>query len=169
MQAYAKAEPAPLVSHRRSAAVTSLENVAPVAAVVHAATDADAATTSASSLAALILDGLDESGLAVLARRLLPHLRQPAVSETAAAHVVYTVASLAAEVDVSQKAIRSAIARGELAAVKRGSRWIISADAVNAWATAPKARCARGRSRGPSVPKSAGPSLRAVLCDGAAR
>jgi Helix-turn-helix domain len=42
---------------------------------------------------------------------------------------VGTVASLPAELGVSQKTIRCAIARRELPAVKRGSRWIISADA----------------------------------------
>jgi excisionase family DNA binding protein len=46
----------------------------------------------------------------------------------------YTVASLAAALGVSSRVVRGAIARGELAAVKRGGRWIISADAVRAWA-----------------------------------
>ena len=46
----------------------------------------------------------------------------------------YTVASLAAALGVSPRAVRGAITRGELAAVKRGGRWIISADAVRAWA-----------------------------------
>jgi len=47
----------------------------------------------------------------------------------------YTVAALAAETGLSPKAVRGAIARGELEAVKRGTRWIVSADAVAAWAT----------------------------------
>ena len=46
----------------------------------------------------------------------------------------YTVASLAAALKVSPRAIRGAIARGELAAAKRGGRWIIAAGAVEAWA-----------------------------------
>lgn len=45
----------------------------------------------------------------------------------------YTVDSLAATLKVSAKVIRNAIARGELPAVKRGRRWIISGDAVHAW------------------------------------
>jgi len=56
----------------------------------------------------------------------------------------YTVASLAATLGVSPRAVRGAITRGELAAVKRGGRWIISADSVRAWAandgTAPARR-----------------------------
>lgn len=47
---------------------------------------------------------------------------------------VYTVNSLAELLQVSPKVVRGAIARGELAAVKRGGRWIIAADAVHAWA-----------------------------------
>jgi excisionase family DNA binding protein len=46
---------------------------------------------------------------------------------------VYTVDSLAATLKVTAKVIRNAIARGELPAVKRGRRWIISGDAVRAW------------------------------------
>jgi excisionase family DNA binding protein len=46
----------------------------------------------------------------------------------------YTVASLAAALGVSPRVVRGAIARGELAAVKRGGRWIISPDAVRVWA-----------------------------------
>jgi excisionase family DNA binding protein len=45
----------------------------------------------------------------------------------------YTVATLAAALAVSQRVVRNAIARGELAAVKRGARWYIAADAVDAW------------------------------------
>jgi len=52
----------------------------------------------------------------------------------------YTVAQLAAETGLSPKAVRGAIARGELEAVKRGTRWIVSADAVAAWATAPPSK-----------------------------
>jgi excisionase family DNA binding protein len=45
----------------------------------------------------------------------------------------YTPDSLAAAIGVSAKTIRNAIARGDLAAVKRGGRWLISVDAVDAW------------------------------------
>jgi excisionase family DNA binding protein len=122
------------------------------------------AESSSAVLASLILDGLDDHGLAALARRLLPHLKQPAEAEERS-HVAYTVASLASELGVSQKAIRCAIARRELPAVKRGSRWIISADAVRAWATASDQRRGAACARGKAAPKAAGPSLRAVLCE----
>jgi excisionase family DNA binding protein len=80
--------------------------------------------------------------------------------DRAGAHSAYTVASLAAELGVSAKAIRCAIARHELQSVKRGSRWIISADAVGEWASAPEAHDATARRRRaalPPTPKAAGP------------
>ena len=46
----------------------------------------------------------------------------------------YTPATLAAELGRTPRAIRAAIARGELGAVKRGRGWVISADAVERWA-----------------------------------
>lgn len=92
--------------------------------------------TAARALASLLLDGLSDHDLAVFAQRLLPHLQDDRLGH-AQAHSAYTVASLAAELGVSAKAIRCAIARHELQAVKRGARWIISADAVGEWATAP--------------------------------
>lgn len=45
----------------------------------------------------------------------------------------YTVTTLAQELGMSPRAIRGAIERRELAAVKRGGRWIIAAQAVAAW------------------------------------
>lgn len=121
---------------------------------------------AAQTLAALLLEGLSDQDLAAFARRLLPHLQEGQL-DRAQAHSAYTVASLAAELGVSAKAVRCAIARHELQAVKRGSRWIISAHAVSEWATAPEAHRATGRRRSVSLPpasKAAGPSLRSVLC-----
>jgi excisionase family DNA binding protein len=54
----------------------------------------------------------------------------------------YTPATLAAELGRSPRAIRAAIHRGELAATKRGQGWVISAEAVAAWA-APRAPARR--------------------------
>ena len=124
------------------------------------------ALCAAQALASLLLEGLSDQDLAVFARRLLPHL-QEGRADRARAHSVYTVASLAAELGVSAKAVRCAISRHELQAVKRGSRWIISADAVSEWATAAEADHATGRRRRaplPAAPRAAGPSLRSVLC-----
>src|SRR5699024_11119175 len=106
---------------------------------------------AAQALTSLLLKGLSDQDLAVFARRLLPHL-QDGRADRGQAHSVYTVASLAAELGVSAKAVRCTIARNELQAVKRGSRWIISADAVSEWATAPGAHHATGRRRPAPLP-----------------
>jgi excisionase family DNA binding protein len=102
----------------------------------------------------------------MFAKRLAPHLGRVEEGNPTVAHVAYTVHSLAAELGVSPKAIRCAIARGELNGVKRGSRWIIPADAVNEWATPSTPRRTIGRNCSPRAPKAAGPSLRSVLCAG---
>ncbi|MBI5104313.1 MAG: helix-turn-helix domain-containing protein [Solirubrobacterales bacterium] len=60
----------------------------------------------------------------------LRELRRLLGAQTAPA---YTVSTLAAALAVSQRVVRNAIARGELCAVKRGARWYIAADAVEAW------------------------------------
>jgi excisionase family DNA binding protein len=124
----------------------------------------DPMVNSSALLAQLVLDGLDDDALAALAHRLDPHLRRAAPLDPAGGHIAYTVASLAADLGVSQKAIRCAIARRELPAVKRGSRWIVSAEAVRSWATAPERGTKEGRARSAIAPKAAGPSLRSVLC-----
>lgn len=122
--------------------------------------------TAARALASLLLEGLSDQDLAVFAWRLLPHLQEGPLDH-ARTRSAYTVASLAAELGVSTKAVRCAIARDELRAVKRGSRWIISAEAVSEWATAPEAEHGTARRRSaaiPPAPRAAGPSLRSVLC-----
>jgi excisionase family DNA binding protein len=45
----------------------------------------------------------------------------------------YAVATLATALGVTERVVRNAIARGELRAVKRGARWYVPADAVEAW------------------------------------
>jgi excisionase family DNA binding protein len=165
MQAYASAVSIPPASEFRLPHLPTVVQGAPVDVGGEVAARPD----SSAVLASLILDGLDDRGLAVLARRLLPHLREPAASHATPARVAYTVPSLAAELGVSPKTIRCSIARHELAAVKRGSRWIISADAVHAWATASDRRRWTGSACGATAPKVAGPSLRSVLCRGASR
>ena len=132
MQAYASAQLAPLESESRLGPAPSFKPA--LSAAVNGAAPAHLDTSSpVVALVSMILDGLSEHDPGVLARRLLPHLRQP--TELNDRHHAYTVASLAAERGVSQKTIRCAIARRELAAVKRGARWLTSADAVRDWAT----------------------------------
>jgi excisionase family DNA binding protein len=114
----------------------------------------------------MLLDELDEKALLLLAKRLAPHLGRLDQRNPAIPPVAYTVHSLAAELGVSPKAIRCAIARGELRGVKRGSRWIITADAVSEWAAPSIPRCTSARSCSPRAPKAAGPSLRSVICAG---
>lgn len=94
-------------------------------------------SSTSAVLAALLVNDLDGDALAMLARRLTPHLQQ---LYTPAVRAAYTVESLADELEVSPKTVRCAIARGELQAVKRGSRWIISARAVDEWGECAQAR-----------------------------
>lgn len=118
MQAYASAQLTPLESEAQRAPVPSISSASRGAAAVNGAPVGQ--LDSASPVAALvsaIVDGLSDRDLGVLARRLLPHLRQP--MELNDGHPAYTVASLAGELGVSQKTIRFAITRRELAAVKR--------------------------------------------------
>lgn len=167
MQAYARSELAPAAPgfydrqrRRRRSRASAGEFAAPVG---------EAPTQSAAmALAALLLDELDDDALRALARRLAPHLSE-LEGPNQQAHIAYTVRSLAGELDVSPKAVRCAIRRGELRAVKRGSRWIIASDAVAEWATASEPRHARTRGCPASTLKTAGPSLRSVLCGGGAR
>ncbi len=160
MQAYASAQLTPLESESRLRKVPSFKPA--ISAAVNRAEPAGPDTPSpVAALVSVILDGLSDRDVGVLARRLLPHLGQSA--ELSDRNAAYSVASLAAELGVSPKTIRCAIARRELAAVKRGARWLISADAVRDWAT-PSERSPRRRSRSAPAPKAAGPSLRSVLC-----
>ena len=166
MQAYSRAALAPLAAASPECSVCSHGQGAGSVVAGRSAERPLDAVIAAQTLASLLLDGLSDQDLAVFARRLLPHLEQEQQGR-ARAHSAYTVASLAAELGVSDKAIRCAITRHELRAVKRGSRWIISADAVNEWATTPEARQAPARRRPaplPPAPKAAGPSLRSILC-----
>ena len=160
MQAYAKAELAPAEPdfNRRQA-----HHDAGAATKIAAEPRVGSGRSASSALAGLILGELDEDALGVLAARLAPHLRGLDERNPAVARAAYTVPSLAADLGVSRKAVRCAIARGELRAVKRGSRWIIPAAAVNEWATPSTPRRTTGRGCSPRAPKAAGPSLRSVL------
>lgn len=164
MQAYARAELLPLEPSSYGDEVPSTARVA-VTRDAATATSRYEGGATANAVVAALLGALDENALSVLAGRLAPHLNQLVSARATRSHAAYTVATLAAELGVSQKAIRCAIGRGELQGVKRGSRWIISSDAVTAWATALPRRRSVSRRRAASAPKTAGPSLRSVLCD----
>lgn len=109
-----------------------------------------------SVLAAALVDALaaDPEAIAQLRRLLVADTRVASAPEPA----VHTVSSLAAVLGVSARVVRGAIVRGELAAAKRGGRYIISARAVDVWAagdqrdTSSESRNGRtraARSRGP--------------------
>jgi excisionase family DNA binding protein len=86
------------------------------------------------------VEALDDRALDVLADALASRL---GASTTP---VAYTVATLASELDLSERAVRAAIHRGELQAVKRGRIYLVTRDAVEAWA-APDAGRPRARAR----------------------
>ena len=166
MQAYSRTGLAPVTPASPLPSVSSRARGLDRAVPSGPAERAFGVVTAAQALVSLLLEGLTEQDLAVFARRLLPHLQEGRLDRVGA-HSAYTVASLAAELGVSAKAVRCAIARQELRAVKRGSRWIISADAVSEWASGPQAHYSTARRRPappPQAPKAAGPSLRSVLC-----
>ena len=75
MQAYARAELTPLTSQCRLEPVPSVEQAARQDVNRPEVARFDTIAPSASILTSLILDGLDDQGLAILAQRLLPHLR----------------------------------------------------------------------------------------------
>ncbi len=109
---------------------------------------------------------LSDAELERLARRVAELLAARDISTAPA--VVYSPATLAAELGRSERSIRAAIARGELQAVKRGRGYVISADAVAAWSTAPATQfqelvpksASRGR-RGRDISRP-GPARRAL-------
>jgi hypothetical protein len=117
------------------------------------------------ALGALLIASVDDETVAAFAARLAPYLSEIVREAASGEHVAYTVASLAAELAVSPKVIRCAISRGELNAVKRGTRWIISGEAVGEWASTADEKPTRRRRRCLSAPKAAGPSLRSVFCE----
>ncbi len=67
---------------------------------------------------------------------------------------------------VSPKVVRGAITRGELAAVKRGGRWIISAEAVRAWAQLDGASPAVAAAAAPRTRRVARSAPRSPSCRG---
>jgi excisionase family DNA binding protein len=83
------------------------------------------------ALAAALVDALARD--AATAERLRAILEPAGTGIVVTSVPGYTADTLATAIGVTPKVVRNAIARGELAAVKRGGRWLISADAVSAW------------------------------------
>lgn len=98
-------------------------------------------------LARAVLDALASDPHALARLRELVGEQDARGAADAQAAPAYTVDSLAAAVGVTPRTVRNAITRGELVAVKRGARWLISADAVEAW-THPQAGEHRVRADG---------------------
>ena len=164
MQAYATAARTPQEGGFGALAASAWNGAAPTRTGSIDTSPANGASSAAGStaLASLLIGSLDDDALALLARRLRPHLDRPERATVSA--VAYTVPSLAKELGVSPKTIRCAIARGELRAVKRGARWIISAQSVGEWATTQQRQRTTTRRCQSSAPRAAGPSLRSVFC-----
>jgi excisionase family DNA binding protein len=94
-----------------------------------------------------LLDELGPDGLREFARALRPYL------DADERPVVYTPATLAAELGLTARAIRAAIERGDLEARRSGRGWVIGTDAVARWAT-PERRAARRSTKTRSRPRS---------------
>ena len=80
-----------------------------------------------------LIDQLDEQDLDRLAERLGDRL---AARLETSRQAVYSPKTLAAELGRSERSIRAACASGKLQAIKRGRGYVISTDAVAAWASA---------------------------------
>jgi excisionase family DNA binding protein len=87
---------------------------------------------SDSQLALALVEGLDSRALELLAERLAPLLAGGPAPDSGP--VAFTVATLAVELGLSERAVRAAIKRGELQAAKRGRSYVIARAAVEAWA-----------------------------------
>ena len=83
--------------------------------------------------ARLVLE-LDDTALERIADLVVQRL-EGVTSTSTPARAVYTVATLAGELGMSERSVRGAINRGELEAKRRGRRYVIDADAVTAWAS----------------------------------
>lgn len=82
-----------------------------------------------SPVSATLLDAFADLLAERVAARLVDQL-----PDSRRSPVAYTVDTLAAELGISPRAVRAAVARGDLDAVKRAGRWIIPASSVECWA-----------------------------------
>jgi excisionase family DNA binding protein len=108
--------------------------------------------SSDSRIALALITALDDEALDLLAARLAPRLSDNGRDDTRP--IAYTVATLAAQLGLSPRAIRGAIDRGELQAVRRGRHYIIAASAVETWTMPEAGRSVRRASAQRSRPTS---------------
>lgn len=118
-------------------------------------TRGSAVSAAAHPLIAAVLDAMeaDPAGARRLADHLLAVVQPSEPPPQPPQAPAYTVTSLASHLGVTPKSVRGMISRGELAAVKRSGRWIVSASAVEAWSAGGEAAShpmASPRSRRPS-------------------
>jgi excisionase family DNA binding protein len=104
----------------------------------------------------------DPSAVAAL-RSILSEADTSSTRASEAPPPAYTVASLAKSLCVSEKTVRGWIMRGELIATKRSGRYLISRDAVTAFA-APRVSNRRRYRPDRRVPARTGP-LRTALAE----
>lgn len=83
----------------------------------------------------------------------------------APARTLHSTATLAAELEVSERTIRRAIEAGELPATRRCGRWVIVADDACAWARSGRAPTIRARTSTLPPPRPRQGVLRAVASD----
>ena len=103
-----------------------------------------------------------------LARALLAELREDPATLVelrrllVTATTVYTPATLAAELNMTARAVRAAIDRGDLEARRSGRGWVITAEAVAAWGTPGPRRAAHTTCAGALEPRDADPARRGL-------
>lgn len=112
-----------------------------------------------------LIAALVDELLAVLERE--PDLRQQlrdvlGLGEVEAGPLVYTTATLAEELGVTEETIRRRIRNEELRAELRGGSYVITRDAVREWAE-PKPATPRSRSTPPRRRRSTSRPFRAAL------
>jgi excisionase family DNA binding protein len=113
-----------------------------------------------SYLARALLEELADDPVAL--ERLRELVGNPETGPSQQSAPAFTVRSLAAQLGRTERSVRAAIARGELAAVRRGRGYVISAEAVAAWTQAPPASSSARSPRPRHRRLGPGPATRAL-------
>jgi hypothetical protein len=149
MQAYASAQATSVGSESQRSTRPKLVQGATLTGIAGATGWANGAESSSSILASLVLDGLDDDDLAVLARRLLPHLKQPADADERGP-LAYTVASLGMELGCRR---RPCGARSPVGNCRRSSVGRVGSSRQTRSAPGPRHRSSGGRLATPGSPQ----------------